>query len=73
VLAVVLLVSLTCWKLASVEILSSGNETPSGLVPHSGNIQDLLPALGLSGWLLGQENEVLGCSVVDIGFLPIGC
>jgi hypothetical protein len=49
---------------------------PSGLVPHSGNIYGLLLALGLSGcsgWLLGQEGEVPGCSVVDTGFLPIDC
>jgi hypothetical protein len=48
----------------------------SGLVPHSGNIHSLLLALGLSDcsdWLLGQEGEVLGCSVADTGFLPVGC
>jgi hypothetical protein len=42
-----------------------GNDSPSGLVPHSGNIRDLLLALellGCSGWLLGQKGEVPNCS-----------
>jgi hypothetical protein len=42
-----------------------GNDSPSGLVPHNGNIYGLLLALkllGCSGWLLGQEGEVPGCS-----------
>jgi hypothetical protein len=76
VLAVVLLVVLGCWKLAAAELLSSGNESLSGLVPHSGNIHDLLLALGLSScssWWLGQEGEVPSCSTADIGFLPVGC
>jgi hypothetical protein len=53
-----------------------GNESPSVLVPHSGNIHDLLLALELlccSNLLLGQEGEVLGCSVADTSVLPIGC
>jgi hypothetical protein len=29
--------------------------------------------LGCSGWLLGQEGEVPGCSNADIDFLPAGC
>jgi hypothetical protein len=44
------------WELTVVELLSLGNATPSGLVPHSGNILSVLLALGLSGcsdWLLG--------------------
>jgi hypothetical protein len=52
-------------ELAVVEQLSLGNDSPSGLVPHNGNICDLLLALellGCSGWLLGQEGEVPGCS-----------
>jgi hypothetical protein len=56
VLAVVLLVLLGCWKLAVAELLSSGNESLSDLVPHSGNIHGLLLALGMSGysdWWLG--------------------
>jgi hypothetical protein len=75
-LVVVLLILLGCWKLAANELLSSGNESLSDLVPHSGNIHGLLLALGLSdcsGWLLRQEGEVSGYSVADIGFLPVGC
>jgi hypothetical protein len=44
------------WELTTAELLSLGNVTPSGLVPHSGNILGLLLALGLSScsdWLLG--------------------
>jgi hypothetical protein len=50
-----------------------GNDSPSGLVPHSGNMHDFLIAmalLGCSGWLLGQEDGVSGCSDADIDFLP---
>jgi hypothetical protein len=75
-LVVVLLVLLGCWKLAVAEPLSSGNVSPSGLVPHSGNIHDLLLVMGLSScadWWLGKEGEVPGCSTTDTGFLPIGC
>jgi hypothetical protein len=39
-------------------------------------MHDLLLALkllGCSGWLLGQEGEVPGCSDVDTDFLPAGC
>jgi hypothetical protein len=39
-------------------------------------MHDFLLALalrGCSGWLLGQEGEVHGCSDVDINFLPAGC
>jgi hypothetical protein len=39
-------------------------------------MHDLLLALellGCSGWLLGQEGGVLGCSDADIDFLPAGC
>jgi hypothetical protein len=53
------------WELTAAELLSLGNDSPSGLVPHNGNIRGLLFALellGYSGWLLGQEGEVLGCS-----------
>ena len=53
-----------------------GNDSPSGLVPHSGNMHDFLLALallGCSGWLLGQEDGVPGCSDADINFLPTGC
>jgi hypothetical protein len=42
-----------------------GNDSPSDLVSHSGNICGLLLALELLGccdWLLGQEGEVSGCS-----------
>jgi hypothetical protein len=64
------------WELATVVLLSLGNDSPNGLVPHSGNMHDLflaLEMLGCSGWLLGQEGEVPGCSDADIDFLPAGC
>jgi hypothetical protein len=32
-----------------------------------------LELLGCSGWLLGQEGEVPGCSDADTDFLPVGC
>jgi hypothetical protein len=53
-----------------------GNNSPNGLVPHSGNMHDLLlelALLGCSDWLLGQEDGVPGCSNADIDFLPAGC
>jgi hypothetical protein len=53
-----------------------GNDPPSDFVPHSENIHGLLFALellGCSGWLLGQEGEVPGCSDVGTDFLPAGC
>jgi len=52
-----------------------GNDSPNGLVPHSGNMHDFLLALtllGYSGWLLGQEDGLPGCSDADIDFLPAG-
>jgi hypothetical protein len=63
------------WELTATELLSLGNESRSDLVPHSGNICDLLLALewlGCSDWLLGQEGEVPGCSTAGTGFLPFG-
>jgi hypothetical protein len=51
-----------------------GNDSPNGLVPHSGNTHDFLLALvGCSGWLLGQEDALPGCSDADIDFLLAGC
>ena len=53
-----------------------GNDSPSGLVPHSGNMHDFLLALvllGCSGWLLGQEDGLPGCSDAGIDFLLAGC
>jgi hypothetical protein len=32
-----------------------------------------LVLLGCSGWLLGQEGKVPGCSDADIDFLPTDC
>jgi hypothetical protein len=52
-----------------------GNDSPNGLVLHSGNMHDSLLALallGCSGWLLGQEDRLLGCSNTGIDFLPAG-
>jgi hypothetical protein len=49
---------------------------PMILVPHSGNMHDFLLALtllGCSGWLLGQEDELPGCSDAGIDFLLAGC
>jgi hypothetical protein len=53
-----------------------GNDSPNGLVPHCGNMHDLLLALallGCYGWLLGQEGRVPGCSDADIDFLLADC
>jgi hypothetical protein len=64
------------WELAAAELLSLGNDSPSGLVPHSGNTHDFLLALallGCSGWLLGQEDGLPGCSDAGIDFLLAGC
>jgi hypothetical protein len=62
--------------LAAAELLSLGNDSPNGLVPHSGIMRDLLLALellGCSGWLLGQEGEVPGSSDAGMDFLLVGC
>jgi hypothetical protein len=62
--------------MAAAELLSLGNDSPSGLVPHSGNTHDFLLALALldySGWLLGQEDGLPGCSDAGIDFLLAGC
>jgi hypothetical protein len=37
------------WELAAAELLSLGNDSPNGLVPHSGNMHDFLLALALVG------------------------
>jgi hypothetical protein len=53
-----------------------GNGLPNGLVPHSGNMHDFLPELApldCSGWLLGQEDGLPGCSDAGIDFLLAGC
>jgi hypothetical protein len=53
-----------------------GNDSPNGLVHHSGNMHDFLLELALldgSGWLLGQEDELSGCSDAGIDFLLAGC
>jgi hypothetical protein len=58
------------------ELLSLGNDSPNGLVLHSGNMCGLLlvlELLGCSGWLLGQEGEVPGCSNVGTDFLLADC
>jgi hypothetical protein len=50
-------------------MLSLGNDSPNGLVPHSGNMHDSLLVLalfGCSGWLLGQEDELPSCSVDQV-------
>jgi hypothetical protein len=61
--------------LAAAELLSSGSDSPSGLVPHSGNIHGLHLVLALPdfyGWLLGQEGEVSDCSDAGTDFLLVG-
>jgi hypothetical protein len=64
VLVVVLLILLRCWKLAAAELLSSGNESPSGLVLHSGNIHDLLLVLGCLVVLVGCWGSKARCLAV---------
>jgi hypothetical protein len=52
------------------------NDSPSGLIPHNGNMCGLLLALdllGCSGWLLGQEGEVSDCCSAGTDFLLAGC
>jgi hypothetical protein len=64
------------WELAVAELPSLGNDSPSGLVPHIGNMRGLLLALkllGCSGWLLGQQGEVPSCSGTGTDFLLAGC
>jgi hypothetical protein len=53
-----------------------GNDSPSGLVLHNGNMCDILLALellGCSGWLLGQEGKVSDCSDAGTDFLLASC
>jgi hypothetical protein len=64
------------WELAAAELLSLGNDSPNGLVHHSGNMHDFLLELALldcSGWLLWQEDGLPGCSDAGIDFLLAGC
>jgi hypothetical protein len=61
--------------LATAELLSLGNDSPNGLVPHSRNMHGFLLALalfGCYGWLLGQEDGLLSCSDAGIDFLLAG-
>jgi hypothetical protein len=56
-------------------LLSSDNASPSGFVPHNKSMRGLrlaLELLGCSGWLLGQEGELPGCSNASTDFLPGG-
>jgi hypothetical protein len=62
--------------LAAAELLSWDSSLPSDFVLHSRSMHNLLLALGLlghSGWLLGQEGELPGCSNAGTDFLPTGC
>jgi hypothetical protein len=57
-------------------LLSWDSSSPSDSVLHSRSMHDLLLELGLlghSGWLLGQEDELPGCSDAGIDFLPAEC
>jgi hypothetical protein len=61
---------------AAVELPSSDDASPNDLALHNGSILCLLLALGLldySGWLLGQEDEVLADSTSGTDFLLAGC
>jgi hypothetical protein len=61
--------------LAAAELFSLGNDSPNGLIPHSGNMHDFLLELALldcSGWLLGQEGGLPGCFNAGISFLLAG-
>jgi hypothetical protein len=49
---------------------------PSDFVLHSRSMHNILLVLGLlghSGWLRGQEDELLGCSDVGTEFLLTEC
>jgi hypothetical protein len=62
--------------MAAAELLSLGSSSPSGFVLHIRNMHDLLLVLGLlghSGWVLGQEGELPGCSDAGTDFLQVGC
>jgi hypothetical protein len=53
-----------------------GNDSPNGLVHHSGNMHDFLLELALldcSSWLLGQEDRLPGCSDAGTYSLLAGC
>jgi hypothetical protein len=57
-------------------LLSWDSSSPSGFALHSRNMHDLLLELGLlghSGWLLGKEDELAGCSNAGTDFLPAEC
>jgi hypothetical protein len=65
---------LSNWGIGSW-LLSLGHDLPNGLVPHSENMHDFLLELALrdcSGWLLGQEDGLPGCSDAGIDFLLAG-
>jgi hypothetical protein len=52
------------------------SSSPSDFALHSRSMHDLLLVLGLlghSGWLLGQEDELHGCSDAGTDFLQVGC
>jgi hypothetical protein len=57
-------------------LLFLDNSSPSDFVLHIRSKHDLLLVLGLlghSGWLQGQEDELLGCSYAGTDFLPAEC
>jgi hypothetical protein len=63
-------------ELTAAELLSLGNDSPNGLIPHNGNMCDLLlllELLGSSGWLLGHEGEVPDFSSAGTNFHLAGC
>jgi hypothetical protein len=62
--------------LAAAELLFWDSSSPSDFALHSRSMHDLLLVLGLlghSGWLLGQEDELPGCSDAGTDILHVGC
>jgi hypothetical protein len=62
--------------LAVAGLLSWDSSSPNDSVLHSRSMHNLLLVLGLLGhssWLLGQEDELSGCSEAGTDFLPAKC
>jgi hypothetical protein len=60
----------------AAKLLSWDSSSPNGFALHSENMCGLPLALGLlghSGWLLGQEGELPGCSDAGTDFLSTEC
>ena len=62
--------------MAVAGLLSLDNSSPSDFVLHNRSMHDLLLVLGLlghSGWLLGQKDELPGCSDAGTDFFLATC